>query len=326
MKRFLPLGLLPLLWLLLAAAPALAQQQAQYSQYMNNNYLLNPGATGVEDYIDIKSSYRTQWVGLEGAPKTFYTSISSSLGKWRSTPKRTIRDRRRPFHAVGGLVYRDVTGPTSRTGIYASYAFNAVLAPDLRLALGASVGMQQFAVDGAQLHFYDPTTVAASAASRVPDATVGLWLYSSNFYVGLSGAQLLGNKLNFSYGPNQLDAGAPGNRLARHYFATAGVRVPLSDDWSLVPSVLVKAVNPAPLSVDINAKLKYQDLLWFGASWRVKDALVAMVGVTYEQFLIGYSYDTGISGLNGYNSGSHEILLGLRLKKKAQVVCTNRFW
>jgi type IX secretion system PorP/SprF family membrane protein len=323
MKRALTLLLLPLL---LAAVSARAQQQAQYSQYMNNNYLLNPGATGVEDYIDVKFSYRTQWTGLEGAPKTYYASINSSLGKWRSTGKRTIHDRRRPFHAIGGLVYNDVTGPTSRTGLYASYAYNLVLTPDLRLALGVSAGMQQFAVDGQQLRFFDPTTQAASAASRVLDGSVGLWMYSSRFYVGLSGAQLLGNKLNFSYGPNLLDAGAPGNTLKRHYFATAGVRLPLSSDWSLVPSVLVKAVDPAPLSVDLNAKLKYQDLLWVGVSWRAFDSAVAMVGLSYEEFTLGYSYDAGLSELAGYHGGSHEVLLGLRIKKKAQVVCTNRFW
>ena len=323
MKRALTLLLLPLP---LAAVSARAQQQAQYSQYMNNNYLLNPGATGVEDYIDVKFSYRTQWTGLEGAPKTYYASINSSLGKWRSTGKRTIHDRRRPFHAIGGLAYNDVTGPTSRTGLYASYAYNLVLTPDLRLALGVSAGMQQFAVDGQQLRFFDPTTRAASAASRVLDGSVGLWMYSSRFYVGLSGAQLLGNKLNFSYGPNLLDAGAPGNTLKRHYFATAGVRLPLSSDWSLVPSVLVKAVDPAPLSVDLNAKLKYQDLLWVGVSWRAFDSAVAMVGLSYEQFTLGYSYDAGLSELAGYNGGSHEVLLGLRIKKKAQVVCTNRFW
>ncbi|UOR05181.1 type IX secretion system membrane protein PorP/SprF [Hymenobacter aerilatus] len=324
MKRALLLLLLPLL--LLAAVPALAQQEAQYSQYMNNNYLLNPGATGVEDYIDIKASYRTQWVGLDGAPKTFYLSGSSSLGKWRSTSKRTLNDRRRPFHAVGGLVYRDVTGPTSRTSAYASYAYNLVLTPKIRAALGASIGMQQFAVDGNQLQFYDPTTVAASAASRVLDGSVGLWVYSSDFYVGVSSTQLLGNKLNFSYGPDQVSAGAPGNALKRHYFFTGGVRVPLSQDWSLVPSVLVKTVNPAPLSVDLNAKLKYGDLLWVGASWRSFDSVIALAGLSYEQFTIGYSYDAGLSKLNNYHYGSHEILLGLRLKKKAQVVCTNRFW
>ena len=325
MKRTLLLLLLPLL---LAAAPALAQQQAQYSQYMNNNYLLNPGATGVEDYIDIKFSCRAQWVGLEGAPRTYYASASSSLGKWRSTPKRTrtLRDQVRPFHAIGGLVYSDVTGPTSRTSAYGSYAYNAALTRTIRVALGASVGMQQFAVDGQQLHFYDPTTVAASASSRVLDASVGLWVYSPDFYVGVSGAQLLGNKLDFSYNANQLDAGAPGNSLRRHYFATAGVRIPLDNDWSVVPSVLVKAVAPAPLSVDLNAKLKYRDLLWAGVSWRAFDAVVAMVGVSYERVTLGYSYDAGLSELAGYHGGSHEVLLGLRLKKKAQEVCVSKFW
>ncbi len=323
MKRTLYLLLLPLL---LAAAPARAQQIAQYSQYMNNNYLLNPGATGVEDYIDVKLSYRTQWTGLEGAPKSYYASVSSSLGKWRTTSKRTIRDRRRPFHAIGGLVYNDVTGPTSRTGAYGSYAVNLVLTNKIRMALGASVGMQQFAVDGDQLHFFDPTTRAGSAASRVLDGSVGLWVYSPDFYFGVSSAQLLGNKLNFSYGPNLVDAGAPGNTLRRHYFATAGVRLPIDDDWSLVPSVLVKAVDPAPLSVDLNAKLKYRDLLWFGASWRAFDSAVAMVGISYEQLTLGYSYDAGLSSLASYHGGSHEVLLGLRLKKKAQVVCTNKFW
>lgn len=324
MKRILLLWLLPLL--LSATAPARAQQQAQYSQYMQNNYLLNPGATGVEDYIDVKFSYRTQWTGLEGAPKTYYASINSSLGKWRSTTKRTIRDRHRPFHAVGALLYNDVTGPTSRLGAYGSYAVNLVLTTKIRMALGASVGMQQFSVDGEQLHFFDPSTRAASAASRVLDGSVGLWVYSPDFFFGVSSAQLLANKLDFSYGPNSLDAGAPGNSLRRHYFATAGVRVPLSEDWSLVPSFLVKAVAPAPLSVDLNAKLKYRDLLWVGASWRAFDAAVAMVGVSYEQFTLGYSYDAGLSQLAGYHGGSHEVLLGLRLQKKAKVVCTNKFW
>lgn len=322
MKRAFLLLLPPLL--LLAAAPALAQQEAQYSQYMNNNYLLNPGATGAEDYIDVKFSYRTQWVGLEGAPRTFYASVNSSLGKWRTTSKRTRRDLRRPFHALGGYVYRDETGPTSRTSGYVSYAYNVVLTPKIRAALGVSVGVQQFAVDGNKLQFFDQTTIAASDASRVPDASVGLWLYSPSVFVGLSSTQILANKLDFSYGNNQLGAGT-GNSLKRHYFFTAGVRLPLTDDWSLLPSVLVKAVSPAPLAVDLNARLKYQDLIWAGVSYRLNDAAVAMVGFNYEQLAVGYSYDVGVSRLGPYHSGSHEILIGLRIKKKAQVVCIDRF-
>ena len=178
-----------LLVILLAACTARygqAQQQAQYSQYMNNNYILNPAVAGTEEYVDVKFSYRTQWTGLEGAPKTYYVSAHSSLGKRQSQSKRTIRDWRRGFHALGGLLYNDVTGPTSRAGIYGSYTYNLALTRTMRAALGASAGMQQFAIDGQKLQFHDPNNHPGSQASQVPDATVGVWVYSPNFYVGIS--------------------------------------------------------------------------------------------------------------------------------------------
>ena len=311
---------------LLVARPGQAQQQAQYSQYMNNPYILNPGVAGTEEYIDIKLSYRTQWTGLEGAPKTYYASVHSSLGKWKSQAKRTIGDEYRSFHALGAIAYNDVTGPTSRAGIYGSYTYNLALTPTLRAALGVSGGLQQFAVDGQQLQFHNTNTRSPSEAARVPDATVGLWVYGPSFYAGLSAAQLLGNQLDFSYAPSGGDS--PGNKLERHYFLTGGVRVPLSEDWVLVPSVLVKSVAPAPLSIDLNTKLKYKDVLWGGASWRAFDSIVALIGVNMNEYSsLSYSYDAGISKLAGYHNGSHEVLLSLRVKKKARVVCTtDRFW
>ena len=308
-----------------AARPGQAQQMAQYSQYMNNNYLLNPGVAGTEDYIDVKFSYRTQWTGLEGAPRTYYASINSSLGSLRTQPKRTLHDWRTGFHALGAIVYSDVTGPTSRTGLYGSYTYNLALTRTVRLAMGFSAGMQQFAVDGSQLQFHNANTVAASQSSRVPDATVGVWLYSPSFYLGLSSAQLLGNRLGIDYSfTNQT---VYPNQLARHYFATVGVRLPLSTDLSLVPSVLVRFMSPAPASIDLNAKLKYRDVLWMGASWRATDALIALVGVNFSTYgSLSYSYDASVSKLASYQWGSHEVLLSLKLKKKPKVVCTDRFW
>ena len=60
---------------------ASAQQRPQYSQYMMNNYLLNPAVTGVEDFLDFKAGMRRQWVGLEGAPITYYASAHAAIGK-----------------------------------------------------------------------------------------------------------------------------------------------------------------------------------------------------------------------------------------------------
>ncbi|MGI4865581.1 MAG: PorP/SprF family type IX secretion system membrane protein [Janthinobacterium lividum] len=324
MKKYLP-GLLLCLLAAGTARTGQAQQMAQYSQYMNNNYLLNPAVAGTEDYIDVKLSYRTQWTGIEGAPKTYYASVNSSLGRLRTQSKRTLHDWSKGFHALGGLVYRDQTGPISRTGIYGSYTYNLALTRSMRLALGAAVGMQQFSLDGSMLQFYNQNTVVANQASRVPDATVGLWLYNDNFYAGVSSAQLLGNQLDIAYDPGTRLLSP--NKLERHYFLTGGVRLPLGEDVSLVPSVLVKYMKPAPVSVDINAKVKFRDILWVGASYRVNDAFAGMVGINFSPVAsLSYSYDAITSELAGYQSGSHEVLLGLKLKKKQKAVCPDRFW
>ena len=40
-----------------------AQQKPHYTQYILNNYILNPALTGIENYTDVKMSARDQWVG-----------------------------------------------------------------------------------------------------------------------------------------------------------------------------------------------------------------------------------------------------------------------
>ena len=308
-----------------AAQQGHAQQLAQYSQYMNNNYVLNPAVAGTEDYIDVKLSYRTQWTGIEGAPKTYYASVNSSLGRLHTQSKRTLHDWSRGFHALGAIVYSDVTGPTRRSGLYGSYTYNLALTRSLRLAMGVSVGMQQFSLDGAMLQFHNPNTLVGNQASLVPDASVGLWLYNDNFYAGVSSAQLLGNQLDIAYDPGTRLLS--NNKLERHYFATGGVRLPLGEEVSLVPSVLVKYMKPAPVSVDVNAKLKYRDIMWVGVSYRVRDAFVGNLGINFSDFAsLSYSYDASASELSGYQWGTHEVLLGLKIKKAKKAVCPDRFW
>jgi type IX secretion system PorP/SprF family membrane protein len=58
-----------------------AQQQPYYTQYMLNNFILNPALAGIENYWDIKASYRNQWVGLQGGPTTLYLTVNGPLGK-----------------------------------------------------------------------------------------------------------------------------------------------------------------------------------------------------------------------------------------------------
>ena len=58
-----------------------AQQKPYYTQYILNNYILNPALSGIENYTDVKLSYRNQWAGIDGAPVTMYFSVQGPINK-----------------------------------------------------------------------------------------------------------------------------------------------------------------------------------------------------------------------------------------------------
>jgi type IX secretion system PorP/SprF family membrane protein len=324
--------------LVLGLGRAPGQQRAQYSQYMLNGYLLNPAMGGTEDFADVKLGYRNQWVGFEGAPVTAYLSGHLALGK----PDRTSyapdfgqrRDLTRVFdgqpagpghHGVGALLVSDRTGPTSRTSFDLSYAWHQPLTARLKLSVGVAAGFTQHTLDFDQLRLLNPQDALAQQGKinvTTPDLNLGLLLYSRRWYVGASAQQVLFRTLDYGSG---LPSGGAYSWLARlytHYFLTGGVRLPLSEDWVFVPSVLVKAVQNAPTSYDLNGRLQYQDRLWVGLSYRRNDAVVGLVGFYLSPLLnLSYSYDFTFSNLNVVSRGTHEIVLGLQLRNRQKLLC-----
>jgi type IX secretion system PorP/SprF family membrane protein len=85
-----------------------AQQLPQITQYTNNNYAINPAVAGMYDYYQVNTTIRNQWVGMNEGPRT---SVISIYGKHSD------------HVGLGGAVYNDVTGPTSRIGGSASYTY-----------------------------------------------------------------------------------------------------------------------------------------------------------------------------------------------------------
>lgn len=298
------------------------QQQWQYSQYMNNNFLLNPAEGGTETFTDIKVGLRTQWQGIEGAPKSGFVSAHHPIN--RNTQK---FDSIVPLahHGVGGYISRDQIGPISQSSIYGSYSYHLPLTPSLTLSTGAFLGVKQFQLDENALNFEgnEADVVTGSLATTfLPDATLGFWLYGQQYYLGGSIFQVFGNKIN----TEELSNATKESNLTRHLFFTSGYKFSLSQKLFLVPSLVVKYAAPAPVQFDVNAKINYNDLLWGGISYRNRDAVVLMAGVTLDQkWDISYSYDINTSELNAHNSGSHEVLLGYRLHH-SQSAPPAQFW
>lgn len=326
--------LLVITMVLVSSVAVLAQQRPQYSQYMINPFVLNPAVAGVENYVDIRAGYRTQWVNFDAHPRTLYLSAHAPIGKAMCLNPRT-RYRKPGFHGVGGYVMLDETGPSRRLSGYLSYAYHLAITKDIFASLGVSGGIQQYYLDANQLDIYrqnneldqwvgQDLAVSGNRIS-VPDFTAGTWIYSPDFFVGASISQILAPKLQFDF--NGQDANGDPGSLQHHYFIIGGYRFKLDRDLSLIPSVALKGVAPAPLSFDINCKVRYQNAYWAGLSYRRGDAIAAMAGVLInDMFDVSYSYDITLSEIRKYSDGVHEIVVGYRIPLKQNLVCPSHFW
>ncbi len=295
----------------------LGQQQGQLSQYMLNYYLINPAAGGTEDNVDIKASYRAQWVGLENAPKTFYASLHTPIGKIHANHQGKLRNKESASHqTLGGMVRGLTTGVLHQTGAYVSYGYHIPLAKRHFLSLGAMLGLVQYGLAGGNDVDASDQAMNVRTVYR-PDGNLGAWLYGPHYFIGLSSLQIFGDVTRFN-GENTI--------MNRHYYLTGGYAFQVGEHVKVIPSFLGKYSAHA-YQMDVNAKVRYMDKLWMGLSYRYQDAYVVLIGAFIGKSLsVGYSYDYTVSNLNQFSAGSHEILLGYRFYKAEQVISPSDFW
>jgi type IX secretion system PorP/SprF family membrane protein len=330
--------------LMLAALAGQAQQKPHYTQYILNQYILNPAITGIENYTDVKLSHRQQWVGINDAPVTTYFTIHAPLDKrdYRTTATsygmkgENIRGREYwedyeaaiPHHGIGFQLISDKTGPISQVTGAVTYAYHLGLTERMSLSGGVGVGISRLQLDQSKLDFgsqqIDPAVAGATALQKMkPDVSAGLYLYSADFFAGLSAQQIVPAQYNFSDGTLQ----TTGNKSVPHIFFSAGYRMGVGEDFNFLPSILVTYISPVPMQVDANLKLMYQDKAWVGASFRKDDGFAAMVGLNVNNtFNIGYSYDYTTSGLRRYTSGTHEIMIGFLIGNRYGDSCPRNIW
>jgi len=289
--------------LLTMTTVSFAQQTPMYTQYMLNDFAYNPAIAGTKEYYQAKSNNRYQWIGITDAPRTYVLSVYG--------PHRKLD------MGFGGLVFNDVTGPTSRLGVYGSYAYNVRIKDDLRFSSGLSIGLLQYKVDGSKITLHDegdPSLGNNMYVDYLPDATMGIYFYATKYSIGLSVAQLFSSNVKF----NELEQLGL-NRLKRHMMLHGSYVFNINEDFSVEPMLMLKFVAPAPIQADINARVIYRNMVWAGFGYRTKDAASILVGYNYQdQLIFGYSYDMTFTDLRKYSSGTHELMIGARFNKIKQ--------
>lgn len=285
-----------------------AQQLPQITQYMNNNYAINPAIAGMYDYYQVNTTIRNQWAGVNDAPRTNVISIYGRHNK---------------NIGLGGIIYNDVTGPTSRIGSAVSYTYKLSLNKKIDLSFALQGGFTQFKIikDLQTEHVNDPLLQGGDVVRTLPDATFGINLSGSNWYFGAALPQLLSSELNLMDDDvaKLYDQYSSDGKLARHIYILGSYKHNINSLLSLEPNIFVKAVEGASTQVDFGVKTQYKDLVWFGTNYQVNNdlsSLAILLGYNINnRFNIGYSYGLPTSSYSSYYSGSHEFMLGVKLVK-----------
>jgi type IX secretion system PorP/SprF family membrane protein len=310
---------------------AYAQQIPQYSQFQRNQFMINPAAAGVYDFVDITLSGRWQWLGLADAPKTSYLAVSVPLNfkpKFYNPGIRTSGGTKgnpdiktgKLKHTVGGQILADQYGAFRKLSFSGTYALHLPLTKKMNLAFGVKLGLSSnnFLADKAQvlnvvntsLTYTDPTYtnfLANQSSKQFLDIGSGLYLYGKGFFIGVSADQLTRDLVKFGSGTANFNPQI-------HYQVITGYKIKAGENWSITPSLLAKYMSPAPVSIDVNLQAEYKEWLWFSLGYRHTDAVIGMLGMNIsERFKFGYSYDFSLSRFNNYTSGGHELTLGIML-------------
>ena len=307
-KSSLIKGLILVVFTALLSFETQAQQDPQYTQYMYNTMSVNAGYAGQRNVLSATALYRTQWVGIEGAPKTITFGIHSPLRNDRI--------------GLGLNIVSDQLGPAEETSIDAniSYSIPVDETGKLELSFGLKGGLHILDTDWSKGRFQKTDPLFNENINLIsPTLGAALYLHSDKWYLGFS----VPNILDTDHYDDFTESIAT-ERL--HFFLIGGYVFDLSDNTKLKPAILVKGVTGAPLIADLSVNALFNDKFTLGLAYRWDDSVSGLLGFQINEGLfVGYAYDATTTALNNYNSGTHEIMLRFELQQIGKILSPRFF-
>jgi type IX secretion system PorP/SprF family membrane protein len=301
-----------------------AQQAPMYSQYVMNGFLINPSFAGNDGYTSVNLTAREQWLGLPTAPSTYAVSFQTRLLKTsfiqRSTSvrKKLVRPTRGGRVGVGGYVFNDQNGIIRRTGFEAAYAYHISMRNYRQLSFGLGATAYQFAIDidGAVIHDLDDDFLNNyDRVVFIPDFSFGVSFTTRDYYLGFAATQMFRGTLTLGNTSQN-----PRTELG-HFYLTGGVKIPLSgNDWILEPSAMMKSSDMLfkSFQADITTRVYYKQDYWAGLSYRSQDAMILLLGFTYDRFYFAYAFDFALTDIRHHSFGSHELSFAVKFGDSAR--------
>ncbi len=305
-----------ILLLLLIGNLTFGQQLPLYSQYLYNKFLINPAVAGSDGYTSINLTAREQWIGYEGAPRTFSLSMQTRMLKRSYILRQTAakRDIFRPKTdgkiGFGGYIFSDKNGLIQRTGFQFSYAYHMWVQSNTQFSLGLAFTGYQYKINEKEINFEDPNEPWMNYDLRhgifVPDATFGAYLLNAKYSIGFSVDQL------FQASAKIGSAAYKNFKMSRQYYLFGSYDFSSGSNALIQPSCLLKMSEQLKPQADIGVTYIYDQGFWAGLAFRTSGALIANLGVKYQNIFIGYAFDFTLQEIQRVTYGTHEITVALK--------------
>jgi type IX secretion system PorP/SprF family membrane protein len=313
--------------LVLGTASLFAQQSPLYSQFILNEFIINPSVAGIDGMTSLNLSGRKQWFGWEYGPETYSACFSTRLLKSQNVVKRgdqgnKLRKGASGKVGLGAATILDRNGAVSRTTLNLTYSYH-VFIQSSQLSFGLSFLAQQFKIDNELAKFRDDDQLQGliGKSTYIPDAAFGMDISNLNYNLGVSVFQLFQSPVKFG----NMQVSYKELKQVRTYYLHGSYCHSMRNnhDWEYEPSFVARATEYLQTSADLSIRFIYQRQYWAGLSFRTSKDFILLAGAKLNRFYFGYSFDYGFNEISRLSYGSHEIVMALKLGDSSR---RYRYW
>lgn len=269
-----------------------AQQESVFAFYKSHMNLVNPAYVGMNNETLWTSSIRKQWTGVEDAPETQTVSYGTPLGK---------------NMGIGVSVINDKTFIERETFVGVDFSYKIQMDATTDLYLGIKAGGNFYDVNTSGLETYNIQSDQALGSINTfnPNFGIGAVLKQDKWYASVSVPRLF----NTTKAENR--SGIAMSATDRpHIYLSGGYDFVLNPTFVLKPSVMMRYVNGAPISLDLTAMVQIDTNFELGGMYRTDKAYAAMSTIRLsKRFVFGYAFEMSMQPTLASARNTNEILL-----------------
>jgi len=282
-----------------AGGEAVAQQTPSYSQFVMNQFALNPAVAGTNVGMEIIAGTRLQWIGMPNAPITNFASV---MYGWRKNFSY------RGHHGVGFYGEDDKQGMYSSKAAYVSYAYHLRIFTGLNIGAGIFAGVRRMGLNQLLYDYTDPALHFQKAYGVLyPDIIPGIRVYTKKLYFDASIRQVYVNKIK----QGSFKIGSTGSRLDPTLVVAVKRKFILGNNsWTLVPAAMMQYAMRSVPYVQGNFMVFYHHKIGVGASVRGTSFASAILQVKIVKTVVaGIAYDYPLNKFRSIGANTFEIML-----------------